>query len=337
MTLLAEMTHFADICPGRSSIGPPRFLKCAFCIVLFALPVLGQSVASSNEVASFQPRALSVDEIALELENPATLLRSVAWDLKYTTFQGTLPEANDQTAISNVFTPSWPIRLSNGKHLLLSATITINGDHPGWKPVGWIDYPQWLIRQLPDFDETVGGFSSGHGHMDNLAFDIGYGGVNDDGVIRMFSIANVAPTSDDRSAMRRQWLLGPELALGRTTSWGLYGIRAKHLTDIWSGSNPQDVEFDTNETTLKLFFAYSLGNGWLLEANPVILYDWEAVSGNEWTVPVGAGLSKTFMLGKVPVKLGLEIQNHIVSPDRFGPEWLVNLNLTPIISTRLLR
>lgn len=331
------MTLIANNCRRLSSIRPPLFLKRACCIVLFALPVLGQSVASSNEIGASHSRALSVDEIALELVNPVTALRSIAWDVKYTTFQGTLPDADDQTAFSNVFRPSWPIRLSNGQHLLLSATITINGDHPGWKPVGWIDYPQWLIRQLPDFDETVGGFASGHGHMDNLAFDIGYGGVSEDGVISMFSIANVAPTSDDRSAMRRQWLFGPELALGRMTSWGIYGMRAKHLTDIWSGSNPQDVEFDTNETTLKLFFAYALGNGWQIEANPTILYDWEAVSGNEWTVPVAAGLSKTFMLGKMPVKLGVEIQNHIVSPDRFGPEWLVNLNLTPVFSTQLLR
>ena len=331
------MTLFFDYFPKPSPSGPPGYLKSACCIVLFALPLPGLSVASSNEIAATQSRALSVDEIALELENPVTGLRSIAWDVKYRTFQGTVPEADEQTAFSNVFRPSWPIRLSNGQHLLLSATITINGDQPGWKPVGWIDYPQWLIRQLPDFDETTGGFASGHGHMDNLAFDIGYGGVSEDGVISMFSIANVAPTSDDRSAMRRQWLFGPELALGRMTSWGLYGMRAKHLTNIWSGSNPQDVEFDTNETTLKLFFAYSLGNGWLIEANPVILYDWEAVSGNEWTVPVGAGLSRTFMLGKVPFKLGVEIQNFIVSPDRFGPEWLVNLNLTPVFSTQLLR
>ena len=331
------MTLSLKYCPSRSPIGLLRFLKSACRIVLFALSALVLPVASANEVTATGSRALSVDEIALELMNPVTGLRSIAWDVKYTTFQGTLPEADEQTAFSNVFRPSWPIRLSNGQHLLLSAAITINGDQPGWKPVGWIDYPQWLIRQLPDFDETVGGFASGHGHMDNLAFDIGYGGVSEDGVISMFSIANVAPTSDDRSAMRRQWLFGPELALGRMTSWGLYGMRAKHLTDIWSGSNPQEVEFDTNETTLKLFFAYSLGNGWLIEANPTILYDWEAVSGNEWTVPVGAGLSKTFKLGKVPFKLGVEVQNFIVTPDRFGPEWLVNLNLTPVFSTQLLR
>ena len=332
------MTAFPEYLPGPSPGMLVRFLQRVYCITMLALPLSGLSVASANDVAATPSRVLSVDEIALELENPVTGLRSIAWDVKYTTFQGDLPEADDQTMYSSVFIPSWPIKLSNGKQLLLRATITINGDTPGWKPDFWIDYPQWLIRQLPDLDETAGAFGSGHGHMDNLGFDIGYGGVDEDGVISMIGIANVAPTSDDQSAMREQWLIGPEIALGKMTDWGLYGMRAKHLTDIWTSSNlAQGIEYDTNETTLKLFFAYSLGNGWLIEANPTILYDWEAVSGNEWTVPVGAGVSKTFMLGSVPFQLGLEFQKHVVSPDRFGPDWLVNLNLTPVLSTRLLQ
>ena len=332
------MTLLPEHLPGPYHPGMlVRFLQRVCCIAVFALPLSGLSPASANEVGESPSRALPVDKIALELENPVTGLRSIAWDMKYTTFQGDLPEADDQSMYSSVFTPSWPIRLSNGKHLLLRATIAINGDTPGWKPDFWIDYPQWLVRQVPDLDETAGAFGSGHGHMDNLGFDIGYGGVDEDGVISMIGVANVAPTSDDQSAMRKQWLIGPEFAIGKLTDWGLYGVRAKHLTAIWSGDSEQNIEYDTNETTLKLFFAYSLGNGWQIEANPTILYDWEAVSGNEWTVPVGAGVSKTFMLGSIPLQLGLEAQRHVVSPDRFGPDWLVNLNVTPVLSTRLLQ
>ena len=331
------MAVFPEHLPGPSPGMLLRLLQRVFCIAVLALPFSGVSAVSANEVAVSPPRTLSVEDIALELENPVTGLRSIAWDMKYTTFQGDLPEADDQSMYSSVFTPSWPIKLNNGKHLLLRATITINGDTPGWKPDFWIDYPLWLVRQLPDLDETTGGFGSGHGHMDNLGFDIGYGGVDEDGVISMIGVANVAPTSDDQSAMRKQWLIGPEFAIGKLTDWGLYGVRAKHLTAIWSGDSEQNIEYDTNETTLKLFFAYSLGNGWQIEANPTILYDWEAVSGNEWTVPVGAGVSKTFMLGSIPLQLGLEAQKHVVSPHRFGPDWLVNLNVTPVLSTRLLQ
>lgn len=152
----------------------------------------------------------------------------------------------------------------------------------------------------------------------------------------MVGIANALPTSDDQSARRGQWLIGPELALGQVTSWGLFGARAKHLTNI-DGTGEQEVDYDTNETTLELFFAYGLGNGWQIESNPVILYDWEAVSDNEWNIPVGLGVSKTMMVGKMPMKFGLELQKFVVSTDRFGPDWQINFNLTPVMSSKLLR
>jgi len=279
---------------------------------------------------------MSVDQIALELSNPLTGLHSLAVDMDYWTYQGDLPEAKDQSGFRTVFTPSWPIKLSNEKFLFLRATIPVYGDQPYWKPVSYLDYAEFLIRQLPSIDETTGEFSYGHDHLGAIGIDIGYGGVNENGFISMVGIANVAPTSEDQSARRGQWLIGPELALGQVTSWGLIGGRAKHLTNI-DGDGAQEVDYDTNETTLELFFAYALGNGWQIESNPVILYDWEAVSGNEWSIPVAVGVSKTLMFGKRPVKLGLEVQNFVMSADRFGPEWLINFNLTPVFSTELLR
>ena len=294
------------------------------------------ATASDESPVDDRP-AISVDEIALELSNPVTALRSLAWDIEYRTYQGDLPEAGDQTGLTNVFTTSWPIKLSNGKNLLLSATLPIKSDQPYWKPVLYLDWDEFVIRQVPFIDETMGGFSSGHDHMGDIGIDIGYGGVNENGFLSMVGIATVFPTSEDQSARRGQWLIGPEFALGQVTRWGLFGVRAKHLTDI-DGESVQEVgKLDTNETTLKLFYAYALGNGWQIESNPIILYDWEAVSGNEWIVPIGLGMSKTIMLGRVGTKLAFDIQHYVVSPDRFGPEWLFTFSLTPVLSSKLLR
>jgi hypothetical protein len=164
---------------------------------------------------------------------------------------------------------------------------------------------------------------------------VGYGGVSDAGRISMISLALVTPTSEDGSGRYNQWLLGPEFALGRITDSSIYGIRAKHLTDI-SGEGEQELgKLATNETTLKVFFGYSLGNGWQIESNPEILYDWEAVSGNEWLVPIGAGISKTFRAGRRPMKFGIELQHYVVSPDRFGPEWLVRFSFVPLVYGQL--
>lgn len=320
----------------QSSWTISRVFSSTCLAALLGLPAVGMAGADSDEPGGSPGPELSVDEIALMLSSPVSELRTIALDIEHTTFQGDLPGANEQQARSNIFTLTWPIKLNNGNKLLLRATIPHHKDQPGWKPVYYLDWADFIIRQVPNLDGTVGGFGSGHDHIGSVGLDISYGDVSDDGFISMFGIANVAPTSEDQSARRGQWLIGPEISLGQVTSWGLFGLRAKHLTNI-AGEGEQEVDFDTNETTLKLFFSYGLGNGWLIESNPVILYDWEAVSGNEWTVPVGAGVSKTMMLGRVPMKLGFELQKYVVSPDRFGPDWLFKLSFTPVISSKGLR
>ena len=65
-------------------------------------------------------------------------------------------------------------------------------------------------------------------------------------------------------------------------------------------------------------------------SNPVITADWEADSGNELLLPIGAGVSKTTRFGKVPVKLAFEIEKYVVSADRFGTDWLLTFSITPV-------
>ena len=48
---------------------------------------------------------------------------------------------------------------------------------------------------------------------------------------------------------------------------------------------------------------YNIGdNGWTVHYNNTILYDWNASSGNEWTVPLGLGVRKTFAVGKLGIE-----------------------------------
>ena len=315
----------------------PNRCKSIGAVALLALSALGFAGPAACEPGSF---SLPVDEIALELSNPVTALRNFGFEGEYRTYQGDLPGADDLDSYRMVFTPSWPIPLGNGKNLLLRARIPVNGDQPSWNPVTYLTWEEFLVRQAPapgsdpnsrwSLDPETGSFSYGHDNLGNIGFDVGYGGVTDSGLISALSLVNVAVTSDDLSARRGQWLLGPEVTLGRFTQWGLIGVRAKHLTNV-HGEGDQELDYDTNETTLNVFVAYSLGQGWQIESNPVILYDWEAVSGNQWYVPVGAGVSRTMRLGRRPVKIGVELQHFVVSPERFGKEWLLKFNLTPAL------
>ena len=111
-------------------------LRTTYILVLFGTPALSladtEIDGSTDEVRS----EISVDDIALELSNPVTALRSLSWDIEYTTFRGDLPGSEDQTGLKNIFTLSWPFKLSNGKNILLapqfrSTLINPSGSSPG--------------------------------------------------------------------------------------------------------------------------------------------------------------------------------------------------------------
>ncbi len=304
------------------------------------LAIIGLTATCPDSVQateSEQPRSL--DEIARELSNPVTGLRAIFNDFEYRTYQGDLPDAGDQANLIYQLKPSIPIRLRNGKNLLLRATIPLYLDQPLWEiPFGhplWeidISHEDWRIRQDPEIVAGTGAFDNGHDHLGDISLDFAYGGVSDNGFISMYGIATVLPTNQDLTAGKDHWSLGPEVAFGKQADWGVIGAWATHLTRLTG-----EKSVDTNETTVKIFFAYGLGNGWQVVSNPKITYDWEAVKGDKLLLPVGGGIAKTTRIGQAPLRFSLEAQYFVVSPDRFGTEWLITLNVTPVLSGWLMR
>jgi hypothetical protein len=270
----------------------------------------------------------SNDELAIDLTHPVGKLFTVAGDIEQRPMQGNLPDAGAQTTTDGIVTTSYPFVLNNGKSIILRASIPIKLDQPTYVADSG-EYIEWRIRQVADTLERDGHFFTVHDHMYDISYDIAYGGVSDSGFISMYGIAGVFPTSQDGSVERDQYLLGPEVAFGQVRDWGVYGVWAQHLTNV-ADVTRKDNEFDSNLTHLKFFFAWGLGNGWQIISNPVITYDWEAADDNQLYLPLGAGVSKTFRLGRMPWKMDLEIQNYIESPEAFGPEWLFSFRLTPV-------
>jgi len=346
-----------------SNILKSIFLAALFGLSMSCLPVPGQA-GETGEDPDDADLVMSVDEIAQELSNPVTALRSIFSDFEYRTFQGELPDSESMTSLI-LFTPSIPFQLDNGKNLLLRATIPFYFDQPVWEtyfghPIWEVDrsYAEFLLRQSPQVTADSGRFLPGHDHIADVTYDVAYGGVSERGFISMFGIAGVLPTSQDISASRHQYLLGPEVALGKSADWGSQDISASrhqyllgpevalgksadwgvigawvtHLVDVTG-----DSDFNTNETTVKVFFAYGLGNGWQIISNPTILYDWEADSGNELLLPIGGGVAKTARIGRTPVKFEFELQKYIESSSRFGPEWLFTFSITPLISNSYMK
>ena len=303
--------------------------------VLLVMPATGLAIANQSEepdgsaVEAETWMDLSLDEIAMELSSPVNTLVSIRNDLEYRLYQGSLADAGDESAFIYNFRPSFPIPLSNGKTVQIRLNVPINGLQPIYEADD--EYSPFLIRQIASTIPIDGTFDNRHGHthLGDISFDVAYGGVSENGFISMFGIAAVLPSSQDLSESIDQYQLGPEVALGKVTDWGLYGAWFKHLTRV-SGENA----WDTNMTSLEIFFTYALGNGWQVFSNPVIQYDWEGDTDNKLFLPIGAGISKITRIGKIPLKLEFEVQKYLDSPDSIGPDWLFTFSFTPVFKNR---
>jgi hypothetical protein len=297
----------------------PVFIRLFIFLALLAQP----SFARTEE---------SFDDLAIDLINPMGSRSSLLNRFEFKTYQGDLPKAGDETKSTYLLAPEIPFKLKNGKNIVLRATIPISFGTPTYV-TEHRDYADWLIRQRADVLPQEDLFDSGHGTLEDITFDLAYGGVNENGLITMFGLAGVIPSTQDQSIEKDQSQIGPEVAVGKITRWGIYGAWLQHLVDIPALSGKR-IDYKTNQTYLKVFFAYGLGNGWQFISNPVIEYDWEGVGGNKLAIPLGGGISKTSRIFKIPVKTDLEIYYYIQSPDAFGPELMLNFSLTPVLGRR---
>ncbi len=274
-------------------------------------------IALADKAKSSESKSLSLEEIAKELSNPATPVAQLNNVFEFQTFKGDLPGADSQTSFTYSFQPSIPFPLKNGKLLFFRPLIPVLLDEPVFNPA------------RNDFDSK--GVDLG-----DISFDLAYGGTEymayDDiegeiGFFSLFGVFGSLPTATDDAVGSQQWRLGPEVALGVIKNWGLVGFLAVHSWDV-GGSNDED--FST--TTIEYFYAYGLGGGWQIAAAPVIEADWEAESGETWTIPIGIGVEKTTKFGDTPWNFALEAHYYVEQPDSFGPELLLVFTITPVIT-----
>ena len=63
----------------------------------------------------------------------------------------------------------------------------------------------------------------------------------------------------------------------------------------------------------------------------------EGDGGNKLKLPLGGGIAKTTRIGKMPLRLAGEVQYFVASTDRFGPDWLFKLTISPVIPSKYTR
>lgn len=97
------------------------------------------------------------------------------------------------------------------------------------------------------------------------------------------------------------------------------------VNNIWSiGGHGSDA---TDELLVNPLVSYHFDDGWALSSSPSITANWSK-PGQQWTVPVGGGLSKTFRLGAQPVKLAFDAYDNVVRPEAHREQVLLQFTVT---------
>jgi len=133
--------------------------------------------------------------------------------------------------------------------------------------------------------------------------------------------AVVLPTATKDRYASDKWSAGPAAVALTTPGKWVVGVLAQN---VWSFAGDSDAS-NVNKFLFQYFVNYNLDDGWYLTSTPTITANWEASSGNQWTVPFGGGLGRLMKWGKLPVDLKLAAYWNAEKPE-FGSDW--NLQFT---------
>jgi len=116
--------------------------------------------------------------------------------------------------------------------------------------------------------------------------------------------------------------IGPSfVVLTQPGHWTL-GVLANNIWSVaGSGGRPA-----VNQFLMQYFINYNLKKGWFLTWQPTLTANWEAASGNKWTVPYGGGVGRIMKLGFQPVSLTAQFYGNAIHPEG-APTWTMRLQI----------
>ena len=136
--------------------------------------------------------------------------------------------------------------------------------------------------------------------------------------------AIIFPTATDQRIASGKWSAGPSvIALIQPKGWTFGGL----VQNTWSyagwGAN------EVNSFYSQVFITRNLPKGWYVNTAPIITANWKAPEGQQWLVPLGAGVGKLFRIGKQPFNGQVGYYYYVVSADQgpASPDWQLRVQL----------
>jgi len=81
-----------------------------------------------------------------------------------------------------------------------------------------------------------------------------------------------------------------------------------------------DITTPINSFFVQPFINYNFKLGWSVSTAPSITANWEAETDQQWTVPVGMGVSKIAKVGNQPLSISFQYYHNAVRPDNAGAD-----------------
>lgn len=284
-------------------------LSIGACIImLFSIMSSTENVAQAEEKT--QPAGASAD-LAKQSQNPLGTIISLPFENNLLFGIG----PSDATAYALVGKPVYPVDLGNWNLInrFIIPAIYTEGQDEDIVLDSPVEVGDASITQLATGsafglgDITYTAFLS---PKDSGALTWGVGG------------AFVLPTATEDRYASDKWSAGPAfVALTMPGNW----VTGVLVQNVWSFAGDSDAA-DVNKFLFQYFINYNLADGWYLSTTPVITANWEADSGDQWTVPFGGGIGRLVKGGKLPIDYKLAAYWNAEKPD-FAPDWQLQFTI----------
>ena len=263
------------------------------------MPAPADVAMKSAENAATDDTLRKVEETARELANPNTPLASLTLRNQWFHWGGDLPGADGLDSGTLLFQPSFPFPLSKTDLIFCRPALPYLLDQPVADGSGQV--------------ETRSGFG-------DMGMDLAYGRTMPSGFIMVAGLVGGIPIGED-GLSSDTWTIGPEMALGRLSRSVVFVLFTSHQWDV---SGPAEASL----TTVQPIANFLPGGGWAIGTMGLMNYNWES---EQWTVPLNLTLAKTLMFGRLPVRIGVEGNYYVDKSDALGQDWMVGLNITPVV------
>jgi hypothetical protein len=246
------------------------------------LALVAVAIGIATRAAAQAPQGEpSATDLAKQTQNPVSSLTSLPFQFN---FNGG-GDLKDQTFFNMNFQPVIPFKINDKLNGIARTIVPINS-----VPTG----ANTRVSGVGDIQEQ-------------LFLTPAKAGTLIWGVGPMFSF----PTATAQPLQTGTWAIGPgAVVLKNAGPWVLGAL----VQQFWPVS---DVNGDpkTNLFVTQPFVNYNFGEGWALAMSPLITANWNAANGQQWTLPLGGGISKVTVLGTRPMNISLQYYYNVVRPD----------------------